>query len=98
MYFTSNRDGFMCIWAQPLQPDTKHPVGAAFDVHHFHTSRRSLANVGLGPLETSVAHNALVFNLGEVTGNVWRVSREIAGPIPHRGSMMPNAFTHVFVN
>jgi Tol biopolymer transport system component len=76
MYFTSNRDGFMCIWAQRLQPETKHPVGAAFDVHHFHTSRRSLANVGLGPLETSVARNALVFNLGEVTGNIWRVSRE----------------------
>jgi hypothetical protein len=32
--------------------------------------------VGLGPLETSVARNALVFNLAEVTGNVWRVSRE----------------------
>jgi serine/threonine protein kinase len=76
MYFTSNRDGFMCIWAQHLEHDTKHPMGAAFDVHHFHTSRRSLANVGLGPLETSVARNALVFNLGEVTGNIWRVSRE----------------------
>ena len=76
MYFTSNRDGFMCIWAQRLEPDTKHPVGAAFEVHHFHTSRRSLANVGLGPLEISVARNALVFNLGEVTGNIWRVSRE----------------------
>jgi TolB protein len=76
LYFTSNRDGFMCIWARRLDRDTKHPVGAAFAVHHFHTSRRSLANVGLGPLETSVARNALVFNLGEVTGNVWRVSRE----------------------
>jgi Tol biopolymer transport system component len=76
MYFTSNRDGFMCIWAQRLDPQTKRPVGAAFDVHHFHTSRRSLANVGLGPLETSVSRNALVFNLGEVTGNIWRASRE----------------------
>ena len=76
MYFTSNRDGFMCIWAQRLQHDTRRPVGAPFAVHHFHTSRRSLANVGLGPLETSVGRNALVFNLGEVTGNIWRVSRE----------------------
>jgi len=32
-------------------------------------------NVGLGPLEISVSRNALVFNLGEITGNVWRVSR-----------------------
>ena len=76
IYFTSSRDGFMCIWAQRLDPASKHTVGAPFEVHHFHTSRRSLANVGLGPLETSVAQNALVFNLGEVTGNIWRVSRE----------------------
>jgi hypothetical protein len=76
MFFTSNRDGFMCIWAQRLDGDNKSPAGAAFPVHHFHTSRRSLANVGLGPLEISVARNALVFNLGEVTGNIWRVSRE----------------------
>jgi len=76
MYFTSNRDGFMCLWAQHLDPHSKHAIGPAFNVHHFHTSRRSLANVGLGPLETSVARNAIVFNLGEVTGNVWRLSRE----------------------
>lgn len=76
MYFTSNRDGFMCIWGQRLQADTKHASGPAFAVSHFHTSRRSLANVGLGPLEISVARNALVFNLGEVTGNVWRISHE----------------------
>ncbi len=76
MYFTSNRDGFMCLWAQRLDPHSKHAIGPAFNVHHFHTSRRSLANVGLGPLETSVARNAIVFNLGEVTGNVWRLSRE----------------------
>jgi serine/threonine protein kinase len=75
MYFTSERDGFMCIWAQRLDPNTKRPVGAAFEVQHFHTSRRSLANVGLGPLETSVARNAIVFNLGDVTGNIWRAAR-----------------------
>jgi Tol biopolymer transport system component len=76
LYFTSHRDGFMCLWAQRLDPDTKQPVGPPFDVHHFHTSRRSLANVGLGPMEISIARNAIVFNLGEVTANIWRASRE----------------------
>jgi Tol biopolymer transport system component/predicted Ser/Thr protein kinase len=76
MYFTSERDGFRCIWAQRLHPATKTPAGPPFNVHHFHISRRSLMNVGLGPLEISVARNALVFNLGEITGNVWRASRE----------------------
>ena len=76
IYFTSERDGFRCIWAQRLDRALKRPAGAPFSVHHFHTSRRSLMNVGLGPLEISVARNALVFNLGERTANIWRASRE----------------------
>ena len=76
LYFTSERDGFRCIWAQRLNRDTKLPAGDPFPVKHFHTSRRSLMNVGLGPLEISVTGNALVFNLGERTGNIWRVSRQ----------------------
>lgn len=74
MYFTSERDGFRCIWAQRLDPMTKRSLGPPFSVYHFHTSRRSLMNVGLGPLEISVARNALIFNLGEITGNIWRAS------------------------
>jgi Tol biopolymer transport system component len=76
IYFTSERDGFRCIWAQRVDRVTKRPAGAPFTVYHSHTSRRSLRNVGLGPLEISVARNALVFNLGEVTGNIWRASRK----------------------
>jgi len=76
MYFTSERDGFRCIWAQHLDNATKHPVGTPFAVHHFHASRRSLMNVGLGPLEISVTRNALIFNLGEVTGNIWRAAQK----------------------
>jgi Tol biopolymer transport system component len=75
IYFTSERDGFRCIWAQHLDRATKHPVGPPFNVHHFHAARRSLRNVGLGPLEISVSRNALVFNLGEITGNIWRASQ-----------------------
>ncbi len=75
IYFTSERDGFRCIWAQRLDRATKHPVGAPFAVYHFHASRRSLMNVGLGPLEISVTPNALVFNLGEATGNIWRATQ-----------------------
>jgi hypothetical protein len=63
LYFTSERDGFRCIWAQRLSRDAKLSAGEPFAVQHFHTSRRSLMNVGLGPLEISVTGNALVFNL-----------------------------------
>ena len=38
MYFTSNRDGFMCMWAMRLDPKTKRPLGAPFPIQHFHAA------------------------------------------------------------
>jgi Tol biopolymer transport system component len=71
LYFISNRDGFLCLWAQRLDPASKRPVGPVFAVCHLHKARRSMANVGLAVLETSVARDKIVFNLAEYTGNVW---------------------------
>jgi Tol biopolymer transport system component len=71
LYFTSDRDGFRCIWAQRLDPKTKKPVGEQIPVYHFHESQRSLANIGLNRLELCVAPHQLVFNLGVRTGNIW---------------------------
>ena len=71
LYFISDRDGFRCIWAQRLDPDTKRPVGEPFDVKHFHRARLSMLNVNLALLEISVARDRMVFCLGERTGNIW---------------------------
>ncbi len=38
VYFTSTRDGYLCIWAQRLDPVTKHPLGPPFAYEHFHDS------------------------------------------------------------
>jgi Tol biopolymer transport system component/predicted Ser/Thr protein kinase len=72
LYFLSERDGFRCIWAQRLDPATKHPLGAAFPVRHFHTSRRSLMTI-VDPynMGMSVAIDKLVFSMVERTGNIW---------------------------
>ena len=72
LYFLSERDGFRCIWAQRLNPTTKHPSGAAFPVQHFHTARRSLVTIG-DPvyMSLSVAVDKLVFSMVERTGNIW---------------------------
>jgi Tol biopolymer transport system component len=73
LYFLSERDGFRCIWAQALQPETKQPVGPAFAVSHFHHARRSLAGVGGSPgsIGFSATSDSLVFALAELTGNIW---------------------------
>jgi Tol biopolymer transport system component/predicted Ser/Thr protein kinase len=76
LYFTSDRDGFRCLWARPLEPLTKRPAGPPFPVYHFHSARRSLMNVPLAVLEPSVARDKIVFNLGEITGNIWMAPLE----------------------
>src|SRR5262249_8241887 len=71
LYFTSDRDGFMCLWAQPLEPQSKRPVGRPFAVHHFHNGRLSMQNLQIADLEISVAVDKIVFTLAELTGNIW---------------------------
>jgi Tol biopolymer transport system component len=71
LYFTSDRDGFVCLWAQRLDASTKQPTGTPFAIYHLHDARRSMANVGYGPLEISVARDKIVFNMAELTGNLW---------------------------
>jgi Tol biopolymer transport system component/DNA-binding winged helix-turn-helix (wHTH) protein len=71
VYFTSLRDGFLCLWAQRLRKDTKEPTGPAFDVEHFHNARLSMTNTGNTRLETSVTRDGIFINLGELSGNIW---------------------------
>ncbi|MCH7946150.1 MAG: PD40 domain-containing protein [Armatimonadetes bacterium] len=73
LYFLSDRDGFRCIWAQPLDVGAKRPDGETKSVLHFHGGRLSLRGVGnqVSTIKLSVARDQLVFALGELTGNIW---------------------------
>jgi Tol biopolymer transport system component/DNA-binding winged helix-turn-helix (wHTH) protein len=71
IYFVSDRDGFTCLWTQPLEPETKRPVGPPLPLYHIHQVRHSILNVGYGLMDISVAPDKIVFNLGEMTGNIW---------------------------
>jgi eukaryotic-like serine/threonine-protein kinase len=73
LYFTSDRDGSRCLWAQRLDPSTKAPVGDPWAVHHFHAARRSILNTGSCLTELAVEPDRIVFPLDEITGNVWMV-------------------------
>jgi hypothetical protein len=71
LYFYSERDGFRCIWAQRLHSATKHPVGPPFEIQDFHTATRNLTHLTKNWLGLSAGRNKLVFNVGEIAGNVW---------------------------
>ena len=68
VFFTSERDGFRCIWGQRLTRDM-HPEGRPFPVFHAHERRRPLGSydwheLGVGP-------HTIIFQGAELTGNVW---------------------------
>ncbi len=79
MYLLSNREGFTCIWAQPLDPETKQPAGAAFAVQHFHHTQRSPGAVHVVMLDRDVARDKIVIPLAELSGNIWLMERVEAG-------------------
>ena len=71
LYFWSDRDGSPCLWAQRLDPATKHPTGEPLSIRHFHSRGLSWKNLYLGAPDVAVAPDKIVFNLGEHTGNIW---------------------------
>ena len=77
LYFVSHRDGFRCVWAQPLDFETKHPVGLPISVLHIHSARRSLLNWRTsGEMGMSLTRDQLVFSMREITGNIWMAEKE----------------------
>ena len=81
IYTKSDRDGFFCLWAYPLDPLTKRLAGKPVAVFHSHGSRISLRNANEVSQEVSVARDRIVFNQGEITGNIWMT--EIQQKTPH---------------
>jgi len=73
IYFLSDRDGFRCIWAIPVDPRTARPRGAAFALAHFHHPRRTIRTLraASGEIGLSAASAFLVFTMAELTGNIW---------------------------
>lgn len=76
IYFVSNRDSFRCIWAQHLDPGSKHIRGEPFPIAHFHQAHRSLRVVDSGEIGLAVARDKIVIAEAERTGNVWMTKLE----------------------
>ena len=69
LYFTSGRDGRLCLWGQRIDGVTHRPVGEPFAAHHFH-ERPVFQQLGW-----SLAGGRAAMALMESTGNIWMMSR-----------------------
>lgn len=64
IYFSSDRDGSICLWAQRLDPATKRPSGAPEALLHEHSAARSITGF-------SLARDRLAVTMVERTGSIW---------------------------
>jgi DNA-binding winged helix-turn-helix (wHTH) protein/Tol biopolymer transport system component len=76
LYFTSTRDGNLCIWAQRLDPLTKHPLGPPFAYEHFHDSAGRAGAFSLEDSDLSVARDKILINLPQVHSDTWMVQMQ----------------------
>ncbi len=76
LYYLSDRDDFICVWAQSLDPDTREPAGDPFPIAHAHASSMKMAPIQRGAWTLEVGSGRLVFNAAEVTGDVYTAMLE----------------------
>ncbi|MDH3814778.1 MAG: hypothetical protein OEV48_09840, partial [Acidobacteriota bacterium] len=71
LYYLSNRDDFICVWGQRLDPKTKTLLGDPFSVVHAHFSDMKMMELARHMWTLEVGGDRLVFNAGEITGDVY---------------------------
>ncbi len=72
IYFGSDRDGYRCIYAQPVNRETKRPEGAVKEVFHSHGARLAMSNISsVGFVGVSVARDKMAIAMGELAGDIW---------------------------
>ncbi|HUB82432.1 MAG TPA: protein kinase [Bryobacteraceae bacterium] len=76
LYFSSDRDGYNCLWAIRLNPGNKHPVGALFPVEHFHTPALRLEAPSLRYPAIALGPGRMVVSMSERSAGIWMLKLE----------------------
>jgi eukaryotic-like serine/threonine-protein kinase len=76
LYFTSDRDGYVCIWSQRLTPVTKRPLGDPLGYEHFHNAMgRDAASYPQiqWMSDLTVGADRILINLQQRRRDIWAV-------------------------
>jgi Tol biopolymer transport system component len=72
IYFLSDRDGFRCVWAQPVDLTRRAVRGSPFPAYHAHSARITLdLGADTGPNGLAIAPGKMIVTMAENTGNIW---------------------------
>ncbi len=70
LYFISDRDGHMCVWAQRLDPETKTPRGEPFAACHLHRPEHAHFTFGRR-FVVNGTRDKLIVPILTMTSNLW---------------------------
>jgi eukaryotic-like serine/threonine-protein kinase len=73
LYFSSERDGYACLWALRLDPVTKQPRGKLFAVQHFHTPAQNMTAPSRR-YPVAIARDKIAVSLEERSGGIWMLN------------------------
>lgn len=68
LFFVSDRDSYLCVWKQALDPRTQKPLGEPTALRHFHDPS---LNVNSAVRWIVAGPQFLALTLQELTGSVW---------------------------
>ncbi len=71
VYYLSDRDDFTCVWACPVDPTSRRPVGEPFPVLHAHQNTMKVFPLMKGAFAVRVGARRLVMNAVELTGEIY---------------------------
>ena len=74
LYFTSERDGFRCIYASRFDPAAGKVLGPPEPILHMHGNRRTVIDTSESPSRIDAAGGRLVFSLQETVANIWSLT------------------------
>jgi Tol biopolymer transport system component len=71
LYYLSARDDSICVWATPLDPETKRPAGEPFAVVHAHRREMKMLVAARSFFDLSVSDRGLVLSAAEMKGEIY---------------------------
>ena len=71
VYFTSTRDGNLCIWGQRLDPVNKKLMGPPFAYEHFHNSAGRAGAIDVSQHDFSVGRDKMLISLPQIHSDTW---------------------------
>ena len=70
VYYVSDRDGFLCVWARAFDPRARAAKGEPIGVLHLHTSEKSMQPINASDFDITVARDKLLLNAVEYRANI----------------------------